>query len=506
MPYGKKLTDEEVRKRLIRLQNLERLRAHDRQHIVALRSENRQLKVQMADMADRFEALFQKQQIRIAELEKMVFGSRPTKLPPEASGSGGQGGVDAPGDTPPRRQRSAASFRRPLPRPEDVTATTRHLVVSCHSCGGLLARIRGHVRYMEDVVLPVLDPTASVTTVTKQHVQSGWCVSCQVTTYGDGIDLRGQQVVLGNNVRLLTTYFLTILDMTYSQMVTAFRDLYGLTVSEGELAAMAAKQGLALLPEREAIARGIREGPGTHLDETSYKIFSQGMGWAWCMGSTANEDVIYHLAESRGKDHVTALLGTPAANRHGVHVHDCYAAYRQLDATGPGQTCWSHYYRVVRDLAALDVVTLGGIAAQEHCDQAKAELGTIYADLRQHLQEPFDQTHRDQHQATLQARIDWFCVSHQDDPEKLRKLKVRLQEWRHTLLTCLTTPNIPADNNKAERHIRKLVLKRKKSFGVRNLKTAKTLSILMSVVHTYANRNKQQPGRLLPALASLVRG
>jgi hypothetical protein len=230
------------------------------------------------------------------------------------------------------------------------------------------------------------------------------------------------------------------------------------------------------------------------------------MGWAWALGSTANEDVIYHLAESRGKGHVKELLGTHATSMQGVHVHDCYAAYKQLDANGPGQTCWSHYYRVVRDLAALDAGTLGSEAAQEHCKQAKEELGTIYADLRHYLAEPFDQERRSQQHTKLQARIDWFCVPHPDDPEKLRRLKGRMQEWRHTLLTCLTMPSIPADNNKAERHLRKLVLKRKKSFGVRNLRTAKTLSTLMSVVHTYANRTRQQPGRLLPALAELVRG
>jgi transposase len=490
---------------MVELRNLRKLHAHDRKQIAVLKSENRQLKAQMDDMADRFEALFQKQQIRIAELEKMVFGARPTVLPPQASGSD-QDGAGASGTTPPKQPREPASFRRSIPRPEEVTAATDHAVCGCASCGSPLTRIRDHVRYVEDIVLSVLDPTASAKTVTKQHVQSGWCTLCQATTYGDGIDLRGSQVVLGDNVRLLTTYFLTILDMTYSQMVTIFRDLYTLAVSEGELAAMAAKQGKALLKEHETIARGIREGPGKHLDETSYKIFSQGMGWAWVAGSTANEDVVYHLAESRGKDHVKALFGTNATSMRGVHIHDCYAAYKQLDASGPGQTCWSHYYRVVRDLAALDTETLGGAAAQEHCLAAKAELGTIYADLRHYLAEPFDREQRKQQQVTLQARIDWFCVSHQDDPEKLRKLKARMQAWRHTLLTCLTTPGIPADNNKAERHLRKLVLKRKKSFGVRNLKTAKTLSVLMSVAHTYANRTRQQPGRLLPALAALVRG
>lgn len=368
----------------------------------------------------------------------------------------------------------------------------------------LLERIRDHVRYVEDIVLPVLDGGRS-TTVTKQLVQSGWCAVCQQTTYGDGIDLRGQQVILGAHVRLLTAYCMTILDMSYAQLVTWFRDLYGLAVSEGELAAIARRQGEALLPEYTRIADGIRAGPGKHVDETSYRIFSQGMGWAWCMGSTANEDVVYQIAESRGKAHVSELLGTELT---GVHIHDCYAAYAQLhrDGAAASQTCWSHYYRVVRDLALLDADTLGTEAAKERCHQAFEELQAIYADLRTYLSEPFDQTTRGRHCTELLARIDWFCVPHEQDPDKLRKLKVRMQEWRHSLLTCLGHEDIPADNNKAERHIRKLVLKRKKSFGVQNLKTAKTLSVLMSVFWTYQHRYQQAPKRFLPALASLARG
>ncbi|MGH2638168.1 MAG: IS66 family transposase, partial [Rhabdochlamydiaceae bacterium] len=130
------------------------------------------------------------------------------------------------------------------------------------------------------------------------------------------------------------------------------------------------------------------------------------------------------------------------------------------------------------------------------------------ADLRNCLNQPFDQATRKQQHATLLSRIDWFCIPHEQDPDKLRKLKARMQEWRHTLLTCLMHEGIPPDNNKAERHIRKLVLKRKKSFGVNNLKTAKTLSILMSVFWTYKHRyrNHGTPEAFLPALASLARG
>lgn len=494
MAYGKKLTDAEIEQRLTRLRNLERLHARDRQQIAALKAENKQLKQQTAALTDRFEALFQKQQIRIAELEAMVFGKRTSKLPPVTPSSAGSGSSSS-------ASRPAASFRRPMPKAEAVTNTTAHPVTACAICGGLLSRIREHIRYVEDIVLPVLDG-GRTKTVIRQFVQSGWCAACRETAYGDNIDLRGQQVVLGNNVRLLSTYCMTILDMSYSQVAGMFRDLYGLAVSEGELAAIAARQAITLLPEREAIARGIRASPGKHLDETSYHIFSQGMGWAWCLGASDTDDVVYEITESRGKHHALALFGATTA---GIHIHDCYGAYKQFNAL-PGQTCWSHYYRVVRDLATLPAEALSGVTTKEHCLQAYDAFSSIYHDLSSYLKEPFDYPMRRQQYIALLSRIDWFCAPNPSDPKKLQDLKIRLQEWRSTLLTCLLHEGIPADNNKAERHLRKLVLKRKKSFGVHSLKTAKALSTLMSVFWTYRNRTMQEPGRLLPALAPLVRG
>jgi len=48
------------------------------------------------------------------------------------------------------------------------------------------------------------------------------------------------------------------------------------------------------------------------------------------------------------------------------------------------------------------------------------------------------------------------------------------------------------DNNKAERKIRKVVLKRKKSFGSRSQKGADTLSILYSVIFTMVEENPEK--------------
>src|SRR5476651_1724684 len=92
------LTPAEIKHRLIRLNNLERLYAKQAQSNMSLKDENWLLRTQMTEMKQVFEELIERQQIRIAELEKMVFGRRPKGKDGSSSdpGSGAPGSEDEP--------------------------------------------------------------------------------------------------------------------------------------------------------------------------------------------------------------------------------------------------------------------------------------------------------------------------------------------------------------------------------------------------------------------------
>ena len=57
---------------------------------------------------------------------------------------------------------------------------------------------------------------------------------------------------------------------------------------------------------------------------------------------------------------------------------------------------------------------------------------------------------------------------------------------------CITEPDIPADNNKAERVLRHLVIKRKKSLGSKTQKGADIMSVIYSVVMSLWYRGKEE--------------
>ncbi len=58
------------------------------------------------------------------------------------------------------------------------------------------------------------------------------------------------------------------------------------------------------------------------------------------------------------------------------------------------------------------------------------------------------------------------------------------RDWKHfnPYFTFFDFPWLPLDNNKAERAIKRVVIKRKKSFGCRSQEGADILSILYSVI------------------------
>ncbi len=86
------------------------------------------------------------------------------------------------------------------------------------------------------------------------------------------------------------------------------------------------------------------------------------------------------------------------------------------------------------------------------------------------------------------------------EPKKLANLKAQLMRaGRDRLFICLPE-DTPCDNNRAERDLRQLVLKRKRSFGSKTPRGAQALSTVLSLCATTWRMNQ---GNYFQALAQL---
>jgi len=462
-----KLTDEQVKQKLQEGRNYKRLYFELKDKFDDAHAEIKQLKADNAELKQYFSGIVEAQAARITELETMVFGR---KNRPRSGG----------GHKAPKPPRDAASYRRPKPTEDEITGEEHHPINACNHCGGPLTDKEEYTKFIEDIILAALSASTQFKTVTKRTIERGYCVRCG--KYSSAADLRGQDVAIGLNVRTLVCYLITLRDHSYDQVQHILWDMYRLKITDGEITNILDDRRLELLPEYEKLKDSIRAGPAVHMDESRWRIQSEGSGYAWSMSSTTSPDVVFKLADSRGMGNAEELLGE---NYQGIGITDRYPGYKHLFALH--QICWAHVQRTAKDLTHLECL---GKAKLKHVIKFYQNLAVIYATIRDYQDEPFDETTRQRQASELLEQTKRLCMPHKLDPKKLTDLKAGILEYQDCLFICLTVDGIPADNNRAERDIKQLVIKRRKSLGSKTPKGARTLEVLLSVCVSLYNRDR----------------
>ena len=472
MSYGHKLTDAEISKRMVELHNLRIAHIRDRKQIAQLKAENKQLKQRVAELEYQLAYTTETLTAQIEELRIMIFGrkKRP-KINDNNSDTNGK---------PNKPPRTKGSFKRDVPSDESITSEEYYPIDTCHHCGDELVDKEEYVHYIEDVYLAALDNLNQFKSVIKQTIERGYCRSCG--KFSSAKSLRGQKVSLGPNIRLLVGYLVTLRDHSYDQSQHLLLDLYNIKLSDGEISEILDSQRLKLLPEYEKLKDVIRAGPAIHMDESRWKIQAEGSGYVWSMSSTTSSDVVFKLADSRGKGNAEALLGK---DFKGIGITDRYSAYKHL--FNLHQICWAHIFRSAKLLTHLENLDKD---KRTHVKQFHDSVEDIYTRLRQYLAEEFDQDTRANQTDKLKRELVKISRPHTLDPKKLTDLKTGIIEYLDCLFICLTHEGIPADNNRAERDIRKLVMKRAKSLGCKTTKGARTLEVLLSVYWSTYNKDR----------------
>jgi transposase len=497
-----KLTDQEIATRMVELRNLRKLHARDRKQIAELKMENQELHSTVAKQQATIATL----QIQISDLQTMVFGKK--KRPP----AGGTPTHPAGRLEPSKQPRTKASYRRPLPPASAVTEEVAAPLPEVCSCGGSfdLASVTMHERFEEDIPLPELTPDYQSRLVTKFRIERGICLACGKAATGNKTNLGGAQVALGPNVRLLVCHLISVVGLSYAQTAGLLLSLYGLHLTDGEIANMLRKQHEAWLPAYNRLKADIRAAPVVHSDETPWPIQDlEGHGYAWNICDAKSSKVCFMLEQSRGAIHAKALFGegisSVDATTHpfaGVRISDDYAAYRSESLPGQQQLCWAHLYRSIRDLrynANLPEEQLPYVGTWY------TGFAGIYTDLRAQLEQPYDEVVRTAQAKTLWERVQRLAQepTPQDvgEPKKLSGLKAQLiRAGKDRLLLCLPK-DTPCDNNRAERELRQLVLKRKRSFGSKTERGAKALATILSLCTTTWRTTPQGYFKTLASLA-----
>ena len=168
-----------------------------------------------------------------------------------------------------------------------------------------------------------------------------------------------------------------------------------------------------------------------------------------------------------------------------ILVSDCYAAYHHYD--GPKQRCWAHLLRDIHDLVALYPKDTALAQLADGSEQVYVEFSLVYVEARSF-------THP-QAQRRRTAQLAWerqLLVIGQPflaDPLALQgRLCRRIERHIKELFVFVAEPDVPSDNNPAERSLRHLVISRKVSGGTRSERGTESKMTLASIFGTWRAR------------------
>ena len=460
------LTPKEIYERMQELRNIKKLHEAARRRVLQQHARIKELEAQNTakDAIILSQAkMIQQLHLRVEELERMVFGKKKKQEAHDPDTL-----VSPP---KPRTPRSTDSYHRPIPTEAEVTHHQQHTLSTCPACGGAVVHKETSVVYEEDIVLPAKD-TKPGKTVTKHTVERGYCPHCH--QWHSAVPHLTAAVFFGEKVQLYICYLSIIIRLSFGQIATLLDTTYALSVSDGEIAKILLRESRHLRPAYEALKVDIRRQKGVHYDETPWKVGHGGQGnFAWVMTGAESTDAVFVCGKSRGKGVAEALVGESP----GVGISDDYGVYRNLFRRH--QLCFAHPHRKLRDLATSDTLER---SVKDTCRKTFAAFGTLYQDVRMELAKEWHAQRNKAARGRFMARLRRISVSHPDDPKKLTQIKEGLGRNLANYFTCLLFPGIPCDNNKAERALRHLVLKRKVSFGSKTAQGAEATAVLLSVL------------------------
>jgi transposase len=418
------------------------------------------------------------QNTRIAQLEGRVAGAgaadpstpsgqRPIYTKPPAPRRKGKPGAK-PGHVGSRR-----------PAPPRIDRREEHRAEVCPGCGGPLQRCkRKRTRTIEDILADLR------TVVTEHTIHRDYCPACKKHVEPPVPDAL-PNATLGHRLVGLTGWLHYGLGVTTQQVL----DLVGIHLhthlSAGGLISMWHRLGEVLTPWYEQIADAARASAVLWADETGWR--RNGLTcWLWCF---ASKDACYYMIDRSRGGPALAKFFTEAFD--GVLVHDFWAAYDAIGALDH-QCCLAH---LLRELEKVDLTN--GSAAWKAF--AKKLRRLIRDGIRLRKRADFDPARYGELIRRIDRRLMELARGTYADADAGRLAK-RLMRHCDRLFTFLDHPEVPYENNHAERMIRPAVIIRKNSQSNRSDKGAMTQAILMSIYRTLKLRGQDPVQTIAAAL------
>jgi len=424
---------------------------------------------QLASQAARIETLTSKlgsALARIAELESKLGGGPGGKTShfvkagrPKKTESDGA-----------KRKERTESFVR---RREEPTRVIEIGADACPDCGHELS---GGTLVSSHQVIDI--PQASYEVIEYRRLKR-WCGHCG--KYAMPPSLRPARAVKNSRfspwVMSLVAKLVTVNRMTHRGVQEYLASVHHLNVSEGAISAMLHTVAEHGRPVYEGLVAEARASPVVHADETGFRENGRN-GYIWALATKLAR--VFHWEASRAQRVITDLLGDDFSS---VLVTDFYSAYTGLEC--PHQWCWVHLLRAAREAREKDP---DDGALRAWVEKLKA-FHQRACRLRDRVA-GWPQAARAEARRHVEAKLLQLAGHPVSTTGPARKAGNLIRKFAHELFTFIEHPEVPPDNNAAERTLRPVVVARKVSGGTRSPRGTDTKMILLSLFGTWGLRGE----------------
>lgn len=362
---------------------------------------------------------------------------------------------------------------RPIPSHIDESIRVP-LPEQCTHCGGSVEFQHQAAQYQEEIVRRTI--------VRRFDIEVGRCRCCgrrvqgrhplqtcdavEVGTVQFGPEALSLAAILNKQMGL---------SLGHTQQVLAYG--YGLEVSCGGLYRALARMARRAQPTYAGLVKAARQAVVNVPDETGWKV---GGRLQWMHVAVSAQVTVYAILPGRGYQQSVVILGE---HYQGFLVHDGWAPYYRF-VEAYHQSCLRHLLVRCSEMAR--------IASPSAAAFPQAVHDLLQAGLQ--LRDRYQQGEVSEHglrSATgqLEARLEGLLETSHRDPAN-RRLAKHLQHEQPYLFTFLYCPGLDATNHEAERAIRWMVIARKVWGGNRTWAGAQTQQILVSLMRTCWQQDK----------------
>ena len=459
--------------------------ARKRSTVVSLRMENAALKAEVRRLRDRVAALeARNEELRSSRssMSKSMFGSKSEKRRGEASKRkrGQQPGAPGHGRTP--RPRLDETEER-LEPPEDAR--------TCSSCGE--PYVANGSRESEIIEIEVKAHRRKI--VRPRWRRGCGCASSppEVAAEPPARLFPGTPFGISVWTHVLHERFVCLRPC---RRVAAWLTGHGLAISAGTLADGTSRALPLFEPLWDAILAHQNEAGLRHADETSWRIQAlreiRKSRRAWLWTSVSHDALLFHVHRSRSAEVAEKLFSGTAGPVY--LVCDRYSAYKKLARLLPGLVilcfCWAHARRDFLKCAA------GRPQLAKWSDEWIDRIAEIYRLNAVRLgcldAGGFPAAGFEAAQAELESAVAALFAEAERQLGTLSKTAAQakplrsLLNHREGLCVFVDHPEVPMDNNVAERAIRGPAIGRKLSFGSDSEAGALMSAVMYSVLGTVA--------------------